>query len=559
MPTNQLKMFEIEHIETDVLVLGGGIAGYRAAIAARKSGINVAITFRSHGASPYIIGFNTPIGHEDQMDSIENYYNDMVKGGYHLNDRRLVQVMAEESPQAFWDLIKLNVPFSGNIDPLTHLFKASQRHLSGNSYARSVYVPNGTGISILKALQAESDARGITSIPSMKVVDILTDDNGAVTGAVLWRQNSKNIKIVHSQSVVMAMGGIGQLYSDSTYPVDVTSDSIGFGIDAGAIIVDMEFVQFEPVVTIWPEKCRGMEMPTAMLGDGAQLKNNINDRFMFKHNPEHGERQIEKAKMAIFIQQEINEGRGLSPGGVLFDTTTVEKSKLESYISHCKRLRSAGLEPTIESPIVAPAAHSIMGGIHIDQNGWTGVPGLFAGGESTGGVHGASRIAGNGCTDTLVFGAVAGRNAAKNINPLFNRNKAAIEKKVTTKITNRIGNGTANPSAFKLRIQTLVNNSAGIFRKEKSLADGLSEIKLLKNEIDSALASNFNDYIGLMEARRMIISAEMIIKASMLRQESRGSHLRTDYPNQDDANWLKHIGFTQKANGELTNLFIQIY
>jgi succinate dehydrogenase/fumarate reductase flavoprotein subunit len=349
------RALNISRLNTDVLVLGGGLAGYRAAVAARERGASVTMAFFARGASPYIIGCNSPIGHADDRDRPEIFFDDMVRGGYGLNDRRLVQIMSTESIDAQRELSALGVPFP------TEQNRITQRHLSGNTYPRSLFIPEGTGRVVLEYLSAHAEKIGVSVLTGLKVVDLL-NDGGDVVGALLWDRHSRAFSAITSRAVVLAMGGIGRIYSDSTYPADIGSDSYGLALKHGACLIDMEFVQFEPVVTVWPEGCRGMEMPTAMLGDGAHLINAKGERFMFRYNPEYGEKQIEKARMALCVQTEIDEGRGLSDDSVIFDTTVLPPERLESYKTHVRRLRTAGVDPLTTPPHVRPASHSQMGG-----------------------------------------------------------------------------------------------------------------------------------------------------------------------------------------------------
>jgi succinate dehydrogenase/fumarate reductase flavoprotein subunit len=435
--------------------------------------------------------------------------------------------------------------------------RALQRHLSGNTYPRSVYVKEGTGRSILEVLIYKSHQENIHSIAGHKVLKLLRHGN-KVIGAVLWKPQADSLLIVDARSVVVAMGGIGQLYAGSTYPVDVAADAFGLVYDAGACLLDMEFVQFEPVVTVWPEACRGMEMPTAMLGDGAQLLNAKGERFMMHCNPPLGERGIEKAKMSLFIQRELDEGRGFPEGGVLFDTTVLSAEALNGYVSHCKRLRAAGVDPAVQAPIVAPAAHSTMGGALIDENGWSGVPGLYVAGESAGGVHGASRIAGNGCTDTLVFGVVAGRGA---VNGMHERKAGEILEAANEAIASLVGtrgNDDAIAHNVKEVIQNLISQSAGIWRADASLKEGLEGLDSLDSQLRAASTSSTAEIVKLIEAKHMATTARMILTAALLRTESRGAHQRTDFPRLDDDNWLCHIGFRKSDDGSMYNETIPI-
>jgi succinate dehydrogenase/fumarate reductase flavoprotein subunit len=536
---------DIVRLETDVLVLGGGLAGYRAAIAAREQGVSVTMAFFARGASPYIIGCNSPIGHADERDKPEIFFEDMVRGGYGLNDRRLVRVMATGAVDAQRELSAIGVPFP------TEQNRITQRHLSGNTYPRSLFIPEGTGRIVLEHLSAHAEKIGVQIATGLKVVDFL-NDGGEIVGALLWDRHTKQFSAITARAVVLAMGGIGRIYSDSTYPADIGSDSYGLALRHGAHLIDMEFVQFEPVVTVWPEACRGMEMPTAMLGDGAHLLNAKGERFMFRYNPEHGEKQIEKAKMALCVQTEIDEGRGLPDDTVIFDTTVLPPERLESYKTHVRRLRSAGADPLTTPPHVRPASHSQMGGVLIDDRGWTGVPGLYAGGESAGGVHGASRLAGNGCADTLVFGALAGRGAASGMLPSSARDWNKIVGASAKTIGDYDGKkGQARAADIKDKLRDIMLRSAGLWRHNEGLAEGRNALRDLARTASSDIETDGIDQaIEACELDHMLSTAQMIVEASLFRTESRGAHQRRDYPAQDDANWLKHIGFrTDRAGG----------
>ena len=539
----------LEHSYTDVLVLGGGLAGYRAALAAKQAGVDVTITYRGRGASPYVTGFNVPLDCADTRDSPQVFFDDMVRGGYGLNDRRLVRALAEKSIDAFGELTNLGVKFAqGPSSAANGTHKVLQRHLSGNTYPRSVYVPEGTGRAILSVLVAQARACGIHIIAGYKVVNLLRDGD-EVVGALMWKPNAQNLIAIHARAVVVAMGGIGRLYSDSTYPADVSADAFGLAFDAGARLIDMEFVQFEPVVTVWPEACRGMEMPTAMLGEGAQLRNALGERFMLRYNPVSAERGIEKAKLALYIQQEIDEGRGFPEGGVLFDTTLLSVEQLEGYVTHCKRLRAAGFDPVRRAPLVAPAAHSIMGGVFIDDRGWSGVTGLYVGGEAAGGVHGASRLAGNGSSDTLVFGAIAGRSAALELQHNKKHDWTLIERQAMVGLIASTGAKIGAVSNFKDAIRRILSRAAGIWRSRDPLLDGIDALGEITDSLERAAAANIAQTVTLIETRHMATVAEAILRAALARTESRGAHQRTDFREADDVAWLRHISFRRGGNG----------
>lgn len=518
----------------EILVIGGGLAGLQVAIAAARAGRRTVLAHHARGASPHVIGANVPLGHADPADGADIYAEDMIAGGYGLNDRRLVRALAERSVAVFRDLAALGIPFAGADG------RFAQRHLSGNRYPRSVFVPEGTGRTILDHLLRHAATLGVEILPGWQAIDLLGGTDG-VAGALLYRKAGERLLAISAGATVIAAGGIGRLYDDSTYPADVACASYGLALDAGATLIDMEFVQFEPTVTVHPGGCRGMEMPTAMLGDGATLLNAAGERFMFRHNPDHGEKRVEKARMALAIQAEIEAGRGFPDGTVAMDTTVLAPEKRESYVSHCRRLRQAGLDPATEMPRVRPAAHSQMGGIRIDADGATGIPGLFAAGEATGGVHGASRLAGNGGGETIVFGVIAGEAAARAIA------NAAPPTADPVPALERLSGLPAGPIAaadLKARLRAAMSLHVGLYRSEAGLRTALDEIAAVETALSGGTRlPTLDDRVDALEARHMARTARMIATAALRRTESRGAHQRRDHPQRDDARWLRHIAF----------------
>ena len=537
---------------TDVLILGGGIAGYRAASAAAAQGVKTTLVARGKGASPYVIGFNSPIGSVDNRDDTDAYMRDMIQGGSQLNDKRLVSALAENSIQGFKDLLQLKVPFASAGE------KISQRHLSGNTYPRSVFVPGGTGKSVLDSLAKHARHSGVQILAGYKVIELIRYEQ-KIIGAIVWKYHTRTLLFIYARAVVLAMGGMGRAFSDTTYPADVNGEAFGLAYRAGATLIDMEFIQYEPVVTVWPEACKGMEMPTAMLGDGAHLKNANGCRFLLTPENPKGEKGIEKARMALLIQDEINAGRGLHPGGVIFDTTVLRPDALESYVSHCKRLRAAGVDPKISPPIVAPAAHSIMGGVAIDENCWSGVPGLYVAGEAAGGVHGASRIAGNGCADALAFGAIAGISAANDMAPYPSSDICSTEDELAQNIQQAsLLDSNDSAQSLKAEVRHALTTSAGIYRNESGLRQGLKMIRNIQKKITKNKSTDLKESISIIELSNIALASQCVIQAALMRQESRGAHQRLDYRNQDDEKWLVHIGFKKTANETLSHGLLPI-
>lgn len=534
-------------VRTDVLVVGAGLAGLRAAIAARSGGADVALVYPSRGASPFIIGCNAPLGHENPADSSEAYFEDVVKGGYRLNDRRLVQVLASEAAANVGELAELGVPFAKSGE------KFAQRHLSGNRYPRSVYHPNGFGAQAIAHLTEHCAAMGVSSLGSRKAV-VLLRDHGEVCGALTVHRRTGELTPVLARSVVLACGGLGRIFADSTYPVDISADAYALALEAGATLIDMEFVQFEPTVACHPPALQGLEMPTAMLGDGAQLLGAAGERFMLRYNGEWAEKRLEKAKLSLCIQREIDEGRAFPEGGVLFDTTKVPPDKLESYVNHCRRMRAAGLEPTRQGIQVRPAAHSQMGGVQIDQNGWSGVAGLYAGGEAAGGVHGASRLAGNGGSDAMVFGAVAGRGAAAGMGSAAPRDWPRIISEALSVIKAQNFNSTGpTVERVKTEIRQVMSQAAGIYRNNEGLQRGAALLHELGRTVQNGLSLDSEaEWPAAREAKNMVLAGKCLIAAALAREESRGAHQRTDYPQQDDAGFLVHLAIRCSPDGDPT-------
>lgn len=543
----QSSRADLEIVATDVLVLGGGVAGYRAAVAAASSGARVVHAFRARGASQYIFGFNVPLAHKDARDTPEIYAQDIVRGGYGLNDPALVETLVAGARPTFEELIEIGVPFARDGE------RFDQLALSGNTYPRSVYHPHGLGPLAIGKLDERASALGVRKFSGWKAIALLQDD-GEVVGALLFKISTGQVVAVHAHATVLATGGIGQIYADSTYPADVAADSYAMAHAAGATLVDMEFVQFEPTVVVHPEACRGLVMPTAMFGEGAQLLNARGERFMFRYNPEYGELRIEKARMAHCIMQEVAEGRGFPDGTVAFDTTVVPPHRLENHVEKLKRLRSKGFEPTREAPRVRPAAHSHMGGVRIDRTAWTGVPGLFAAGEAAGGVHGASRLAGNGASDVFVFGGIAGRAAARVCRPRAEHDWPRVHDRAWEALDAVMGHGPGTPSdEIKRAVRQVLLEAAGLYRAESGLAAGLADLDALGRDVARGLgAKDRKEAVRALEAANMVAVGRFILASARLRRESRGAHQRTDFPATDPQAQRMHVEIDAEGSARLT-------
>ncbi|MEO6960029.1 MAG: FAD-binding protein, partial [Burkholderiaceae bacterium] len=411
------------------------------------------------------------------------------------------------------------------------------RHLSGSKYPRSVYVKSGTGNAILGAISKSAIKLGVKEHLALRIMSLIKVDN-RVCGALALDRRTGTLTAFLAGSTVMATGGIGRLYSESTYPADIFGDSYALALDAGATLVDMEFVQFEPTVVSTPEAVKGMEMPTAMLGDGAIMTNTQGERFMCRYNPPDCEKRIEKAKMALFIQKEIDEGRGTDNGSVYFDVTGLSPECLHGYVTHYRRLVNAGVDPSSTPIQIHPAAHSLMGGIKIDNRCYSGVPGLFACGEAAGGVHGASRIAGNGASDAIVFGRVAGKTAQQMLSaltPAYCSKAKEIAESHFQRAQKPMPVERATP--YLQLIPEIMASKVGIRRSGASLKEAVDSLRVLLAEIqDTWDGSPFHPLAGARSAALVGLS---IAGSALRREESRGAHFRTDFPTRDDERWKR--------------------
>ena len=527
-PVSAGRVFDVR--VSDALVLGCGAAGYQAATAAARLGARVNLVGRARGASPFILGFNASLASGAPGDSTEQFYRDTFEGGYELGEPGLIRALVEQAAVAFAELAALGVPFEMRDG------RPALRHLSGSRYPRSVYVARGTGNAILRVVAREAKALGVEEHIGFRVISLLAFD-GRVWGALAMHPRSGALTAFLAANTVLAMGGIGGIYRDSTYPVDVEGVSYTLALDAGAALRDMEFVQFEPTVVATPPGVRGMEMPTAMIGDGAVLKNTLGERFMCRYHPEGCEKQIEKARMALFIQKEIDEGRGTPAGAVYFDATVLGPDVLNSYVSHRQRLLKAGLDPQGQPVEVHPAAHSLMGGVRIDAHCRSDVPGLLVCGEAAGGLHGASRIAGNGAADAITFGRLAGLSAGEG----RMRDDPVAQARVDAWVRGLFEGADGTPddvtaaAGYVATVSGIMSASFGIRRGESSMDEGVRALEAVQARISARWTGS--PFHPLARARSVALVALAVARSALARRESRGAHTRVDFPVRDDARW----------------------
>ena len=513
----------------DVTVLGAGFSGLSAALAAAKNGSKTAVVAQNNGASKEILAFNVPIY---SPDNAKVYYEDMYEGGRELGNKDIVEQISHESIHLIDELEKIGIRFTKEDD------KYAQRLVSGGTYPRAVYYKDVIGKMIINKLSEKCKKAGVDFYNNYRVLKVNKTEDGFDT---IFGDNNDllNYSVIRSTALVMATGGIGNLYSFTTYPSDIWGDGYSIGYQLGAELIDMEFVQFEPTIVVYPSELKGVVMPTALFGDGGILENKKRERFLKYDYDKKSENKYHKDEIALAISKEIQKGNGTSHSGVIFDVSNVSKSLLKGYPTLLNKLKAGGINLLKDKEVeVAPASHSHMGGIKIDKQGKTSLKGLFAAGEVTGGIHGANRLAGNSGTETLIMGKLAGKSAS-----IFSQNKTKKSKEkienYKTEVVKIIENEKNNNSLIS-NIQNIMMEYAHLIRNKKDLKLGLDKITSLKNNNDN------KKYKGRI--LYLINLSEMIIRAALLREESRGYHYRSDYPEIDNKNWDKNIIIFKKSD-----------
>jgi len=522
--------------KTDVLVVGGGLAGLRAALAASHRGASVIVIYRGKGASPGIIGFDAAVG---DKDSVDTFYNDILKSGLGLCDKKLARILAKESVQAVEDLEKLGLSFDKK-DSKYHLLQPL-----GCSYPRVVHYKNLTGIQAANLMIKQLKKNGVKIIDGATVTDLLIDED-SVIGVCGINQSSNSFFTIKAGAVVLAIGGCGSVYPFTTYPADITGDGYAMAYLSGAELIDMEFMAFESCGFVFPNKLRGKTVSTTILMEGGQLLNSKGERFMLRYNPERVEK-VQKDELARAVYQEIMEGRGTKHRGVYLDVSMLPRDTIVyAHSLFYQFALKAGVDLTKDQAEVAPIAHTSIGGVKINEECMTTVAGLYAAGEVVGGIHGANRLGGSAGTETLVFGARAGKFAAeyalnhstidvKRVNKLASGKIAEIEQDKNNK------NNSIDPKMLKKEIHRVMEEKVSIVKNGDKLKQAKNKLAEIKEKYAHISLDNIDQLTDIYEIRNMLITAEILIMAAIYRRESRGVHFREDYPQRDDMNWLKKI------------------
>jgi fumarate reductase (CoM/CoB) subunit A len=540
-------MNALQVLETDVLVIGGGVTATRAAISAYDEGANVVLADKGivgkSGGGP--VAYSVTAALIRPPDSPEALFQDMVKSGQGLNNQRLVRVFAEDVAQGrVLDLEKFGIVFARTPDGNLNL-----RQMGGHSHPRDI--ASFHAASMVNVLVSEVIRRNIKVMSEVMITRLLTEE-GCVVGAIGLNKKTGDLMTFRAKTTVLTAGGAGQAYGAgeisgyTTNLMEITGDSYAMAYRVGAELVDMEFVQSIPALA-YPDLYKGVLLgePSAT---NAKLYNSNRERFMERYDPERKERTT-KDMLASSTFREVKAGRGTPHGGVWMDFSEAPPDSFHIFPLPFKEM---GIDPKKDWVEMIPGIHYFMGGVRINERGETNIPGLYAAGEAAGGLHGANRLAGCSTADSNVFGARAGEYAAlealKMARPGINWEQVSEEQRRIVTLLNSKGRSLGiTPLRIRRKIQALLWDDVGVLRNGAGLQASLEKLEAIRKEYEKDLrlrqnSGRFNnELIEAIEVSNMFDVAEIIARAALLREERRGGHYREDYPNRDDKNWLKNI------------------
>jgi succinate dehydrogenase / fumarate reductase, flavoprotein subunit len=565
----------MERHRYDVIVIGAGGSGLRAAIAAHEAGAKVGIVCKSLLGKAHTVmaegGIAASMGNVYPEDNWEVHFRDTMRGGKMLNNWRMAQLHAQEAPERVMELEDWGALFDRTPDGLI-----SQRDFGGHKYARLAHVGDRTGLEMIRTLQQRAVALGIDVFMECTITELLRspgdgDGDGPrpISGAFgYWRETGRFV-VFEAPSVVLATGGIGKSFKVTSNSWEYTGDGHALALRAGATLINMEFVQFHPTGMVWPPSVKGLLVTESVRGDGGILKNSEGKRFMFDYIPEFFKAEtadtVEEAdrwyddkknnrrppellprdEVARAINSEIKAGRGSPHGGIYLDIASRRspefiRKRLPSMYHQFKEL--ADVDITAEPMEIGPTCHYVMGGIEVDADTeLSAVPGLYAVGECSGGMHGSNRLGGNSLSDLLVFGRRAGEAAAAYTDSLGEARPVVDEAEVREAEGSALApfalEGGENPYTIQQDLQQSMNDLVGIIRKGEELEASLAEIEAFKERAKRMSVEGHRQYNPgwhlAIDLRNMLIVSEAIAKAALARQESRGGHTRDDFPKTD--------------------------
>ena len=569
----------LERYKYDVLVIGAGGAGLRAAVEARESGLRVAIICKSLFGKAHTVmaegGAAASMGNANSNDNWMVHFRDTMRGGKFLNHFRMAELHAKESPDRIWEL-----EMWGALFDRTKEGKISQRNFGGHEYPRLAHVGDRTGLELIRTMQQkivalqQADKREhgdyeshIKVFAELTITEILKE-GGKIAGAYgYWRESGSEV-LFEAPAVIIATGGVGKTFKITSNSWEGTGDGHALALKAGANLVDMEFLQFHPTGMVWPPSVRGILVTESVRGEGGILTNNLGERFMFKYIPDvfkdkyadteaEADRWYEdqdnnrrppellpRDEVARAINSEVKAGRGTEHGGVFLDVSKrisaeIIKKRLPSMWHQFYEL--AGVDITKEAMEVGPTCHYVMGGVEVepDTAAAVGVPGLFAAGEVAGGMHGSNRLGGNSLSDLLVFGRRAGMGAAAYVKQ---NSTASVSDATVAAAAARIEapfarSGGENSYSLHAELQEVTHNLVGIIRTGTELKEAIEKIAEIRKRSANVAVSGgrkFNPGFHLaFDLDNMLLVAESTAKSAISREESRGGHTRDDFPGMD--------------------------
>jgi succinate dehydrogenase / fumarate reductase flavoprotein subunit len=574
-------MTEMERHSYDVLIVGAGGAGLRAAIEAKQQGARTALICKSLLGKAHTVmaegGIAAAMANLYPEDNWRVHFRDTMRGGKMLNNWRMAQLHAQEAPERVWELEEWGALFDRTKDGLI-----SQRDFGGHRYARLAHVGDRTGLEMIRTLQQKAVSLGIDVFMECTLTRLLTD-GGKVAGAFgYWRESGRFIAF-EAPAIVLATGGIGKSWRVTSNSWEYTGDGLALALRAGATLINMEFVQFHPTGMVWPPSVRGILVTESVRGDGGVLRNSEGTRFMYDYIPEffkaetsdseeEGDRWYEDKKnnrrpaellprdeVARAINAEVKAGRGSPHGGVFLDIASRRpadyiRKRLPSMYHQFKEL--ADVDITKEPMEVGPTCHYAMGGIEVDaDSAATKVPGLFAAGECAGGMHGANRLGGNSLSDLIVFGRRAGLYAAEYAGKAVERPAVAqdeLDAAAREALAPFDEEGGENPYTLHQQLQQTMNDLVGIIRKAEEMGRALETLAQFKERARKVTVEGhrqFNPGWHLaIDLRNMVLVSECTTRAALERTESRGGHTRDDYP-MTDPEWGR-INVVLSADGD---------
>ena len=580
-------MTELERHEYDIVVVGAGGAGLRAAIEAREQGKRTAVISKSLFGKAHTVmaegGIAAAMGNVNSNDSWQVHFRDTMRGGKFLNNWRMAELHAKEAPDRVWELETYGALFDRTKDG-----RISQRNFGGHEYPRLAHVGDRTGLELIRTLQqkvvslqredlaelGDHEAR-LRVFAECTITELLLGGDRRIAGAFgYWRESGRFV-VFSAPAVILATGGIGKSFKVTSNSWEYTGDGHALALRAGATLINMEFIQFHPTGMVWPPSVKGILVTESVRGDGGVLKNSEGRRFMFDYVPDvfrdkYAETEAEadrwyddpdpnkrppdllpRDEVARAINTEVKAGRGTEHGGVYLDIASRRPAswilrRLPSMHHQFKEL--AGVDITAEPMEIGPTCHYVMGGVEVEPDtARARVPGLFAAGEVAGGMHGSNRLGGNSLSDLLVFGKRAGAGAAAYVDGLASR-AAPVEPDVDRAATVALApfgaEGGENPYTLHQELQQAMNDLVGIIRRAGEIEQALKRLEDLKQRARRVTVEGHRQYNPgwhlALDLRNMLAVSECVARAALERTESRGGHTREDYPGMS-SEWRQHL------------------